>query len=239
MPNNFSKYKKRIGIIGAMDAEIEEYLKHLSGKKEITWQIFKFYLGKINGRNVVIVKSGVGKVFAAMICQKLIDEFNVGKIIFSGVAGALNEKLNILDIVVAKDLISHDMDATAMGFKRGEIPYSGLRFFDCSNELKKIALGAKIDDNKIIEGRILTGDQFFSNKDRKKNKYLTKELEGDAIEMEGAAVAQVCTVNNIPFLVIRSISDRANDKAAGDFTSFINLAAKNSFKIVEYILKNI
>lgn len=186
------------------------------------------------------MKSGVGKVFSAMICQKLIDEFNVRKVIFSGVAGALSKRLNILDVVVANDLICHDVDATVLGFKRGEIPYSGYRVFSCSNDLKSLAFGARLkSNNKMIKGRILTGDQFFSHKDKKKNKYLVEELKGDAVEMEGAAVAQVCTVNQVPFLVVRTISDKADGKAGKDFNSFVKVAADDSFEIIRHVLENI
>ena len=223
-----------------MDAEIKEYIRHLSDRKDIYWKAFKFYTGKINNKKVVVVKSGVGKVFAAMICQKLIDKFNIDKILFTGVAGSLNKKLNILDVVVAEDCVQHDMDAIALGFKRGQIPYTKYRIFKSSEELKKIALRTTLDGNKkIIKGRILTGDQFFSGIGRLKHGYLKRELGGMAIEMEGASVAQVCTVNRIPFLIIRSISDKADGKAADNFNSFLKSSAKNSFKVVSHILNNI
>jgi adenosylhomocysteine nucleosidase len=240
MQKNFLKSEKKIGIIGAMDYEIKEYLKNLSGKKEIAWKDFKFYTGRLLDKNVVVAKSGVGKVFAAMICQKLIDEFNVGAILFTGVAGALDKSLDILDVVVAKDCLYHDLDVSALGFKRGEIPYTKYRIFKSCKELKVLALGAKINGNKkIIEGRILTGDKFFSGAERAECGYLTEELGGTVIEMEGAAAAQVCTVNQIPFLVVRSVSDRADGLAVKNFNSFAGEAAKNSFKVISQVLSHL
>lgn len=228
-----------IGIIGAMDEEIEVYRKHLHHIKEIKHKVFTFYQGKLNGKEVVLVKSGVGKVFAAMICQYLIDQFKVDLILFTGVGGSLNKKLNIGDVVVSKDSVHHDFDATALGFKRGNISYTNYRFFDAEKKIVKLALKAKLEKHKIIVGRILSGDQFLTQREKKKYSYLTKELCGDCVEMEGAAVAQVCFINEIPHLIIRTVSDKANGTAVRDYNKFKAIVAENSFKIVDYITKNL
>ena len=228
-----------IGIIGAMDEEIDAYRKHLSNLKEESWKIFTFYKGKLNGNDVVVVKSGVGKVFAAMICQILIDKYKVDTILFTGVAGALNKKLEIGDVVVSVDSVHHDFNAVPLGFKRGQISYTNYRFFGAEKKLVDLALKVDISPHKIIKGRVLTGDQFFTQSERKKHKYLTEELCGDCIEMEGAAVAQVCNINQIPHLIVRTVSDKANGTAVKDYKKFKAVVASNSFKVVEGIIKNI
>ncbi len=231
--------KQPIGIIGAMDEEISMYLKNLQDKKEKKWNIFTFYEGTMQGKNVVIVKSGVGKVFAAMVCQKLIDEYKVSSVIFTGVGGSLNNSLDIGDVVVSTDSCHHDFDAQPLGFKRGQISYTDYRFFIAEKKLVELALSAKLEGHKIIAGRILTGDQFMTHKDKQDKKYLFDELHGDCIEMEGAAVAQVCTMNNIPHIIIRSVSDKADGSAVADYDQFRFIVGENSFRIVNLMMINI
>jgi adenosylhomocysteine nucleosidase len=229
----------KIGIIGAMDAEIEAYRKNIKNLKVHKNKIFTFYTGKFHNHEIVLVKSGVGKVFASMICQHLIDKFGIKMVLFTGVGGSLNRSLKIGDVVVGKDSVHHDFDATALGFPRGNISYTDYRFFKADDKLVKSALKTKIDGHKIISGRILTGDQFMTQKEKRKNKYLVNELKGDCIEMEGAAVAQVCCINNIPHLIIRTVSDKANGTAVKDYNEFFPLVAENSFKIVDWIVKKL
>lgn len=224
-------------LIGAMDIEINEYKKHLKNTVQKEWKGFVFYEGELEGKWVVVVKSGIGKVFAAMITQKLIDTYSPTHIIFTGVAGALNPAYEIGDVVISKDCIQHDMDVTALGFERGTIPYTHYNYFDADSILLKRALSAKIA-HPIYEGRILTGDQFLTKASLLNFEYLTEELKGDAIEMEGAAVAQVCTINELPFLIVRTISDKANEAASTDFNSLLPEIANNSFLIVQHILRN-
>ena len=226
---------KKIGIMGAMDDEVSSYLISLKNK-EITKKIgCKFYSGLLNNKNVVIVKSGVGKVNSTMCAQVLIDVFNVDFIIFTGVAGALNPDLNIYDIVISKDCVQHDVDATTLGFKRGQILYSDLFNFVADINLVDIAKKCtnELELHSIV-GRILTGDQFI-NDINYANK-IAKELNGDCVDMESAAVGHVCCLNNLPFLIIRSISDNANHSSHVDFPVFCKEAAKKSFKLVTNIL---
>jgi len=228
-----------IGIIGAMDEEVAVYLYHLQNKKTKKWNIFTFYEGKMYGKDVVIVKSGVGKVFAAMVSQKLIDAYNVESVIFTGVGGSLNNELAIGDVVVSVDSCHHDFDAQPLGFKRGQISYTDYRFFKADGKLLKLALSAKLDGHKILKGRILTGDQFMTHKDKEEKRYLHEELEGDCVEMEGAAVAQVCHMNTIPHVIIRSVSDKADGSAVADYDKFRFIVAENSFKIVDHMLRKL
>ncbi|MFO8016561.1 MAG: 5'-methylthioadenosine/S-adenosylhomocysteine nucleosidase [Candidatus Woesearchaeota archaeon] len=175
----------KIGIIGAMDEEIEAYLKHIDKLKTEKWKIFKFYTGRFHNHDVVIVKSGVGKVFAAMVCQAMIDRFGVDIVLFTGVGGALNNSLNIGDVVVSTDSVHHDFNAIPLGFKRGQISYTDYRFFASEKKLIDIALKTKIEGKKIIKGRILTGDQFLTQSEKENHSYLVEELKGDCIEMGG------------------------------------------------------
>lgn len=228
-----------IGIIGAMDDEIDVYLQHMKNVKKKEWNVFTFYEGKLNDKKVVVVKSGVGKVFASMICQHLIDGYKPSAVIFTGVAGSLNMKLDIGDVVVSEDSCHHDFDAQPLGFKRGQISYTDYRFFKANEKLMNLALQAKLDDHKIIKGRILTGDQFMTHKEKQEKRYLFDELAGDAIEMEGAAVAQVCHMNAVPHVIIRSVSDKADGSAVADYNQFKGFVAKNSFDIVNFMVRNI
>ena len=225
-----------IAIIGAMDEEIEVFKSHLELRGEDQWHEFTFYLGKLWGREVVLVQSGVGKVFAAMITQHLIDAYQPESVIFTGVAGGLNPDYKIGDVVVAKDTIQHDMDARAFGYGRGQVPGSSYKEFVCDKELVIRAMQAKLEKNKLHLGRILSGDQFISESHRPEFNYLREELAGDAVEMEGAAVGQVCVVNQLPFVVVRTISDQANGVAPQDFDKFLPEIVKNSVAVVKRII---
>ena len=228
----------KIAIIGAMGEEIQIYLDNVSILKEDKWNTYTFYHGMIYNHEVVIVKSGVGKVFSAMVCQHMIDIYGVNSVIFTGVAGGLNVSLNVGDIVVGSDSVQHDLSSAPLGFKRGQMPYTDLRFFKADEKLINLARKTDISPQKIMCGRILTGDQFFTDEERKNNTYLTDELKGDCIEMEGAAVAQVCTLNEIPHIIIRAISNKNGGNSAEDYNNFKSIVSSNSFKVVETILNN-
>lgn len=226
----------KIGIIGAMDDEIKMYKGHLTERKEVIYKTLTFYAGKLQGKEVVVVKSGVGKVFAAMICQYLIDRFNVNMVLFTGVGGSLNLQLEIGDVVVSTDSVHHDFDAIALGFPRGNISYTKYRFFKADERLVALALKAHVGKHKVIAGRILTGDQFLTHKEKQEHRYLREDLNGDCVEMEGAAVAQVCVINEIPHLIVRTMSDKADGTAVEDYNRFFPIVAHNSFKIVQWVV---
>ena len=185
------------------------------------------------GKKVVVVKCGVGKVFAALTTQKLIDFYTPEFLVFTGVAGALNPDYEIGDIVLAEDCVQHDLDATGIGIPRGTIPYTNHRFFSSDENL--INKAAKTPTAHTIHiGRILTGDQFLT--DSSSLEYLTSEFQGDAVEMEGASVGFTCTLNHIPFLLIRTISDKADHSATADFTGFVKEVSKNSLGVLKHLL---
>ena len=226
-----------VGIIGALDDEVAYYLDEMKPVKEIQKGPFRFCVGKVCGKNVVLVKSGIGKVNAALCTQALIDNFKVDLVIFTGVAGALNPSLNLFDIVISKDSIQHDMDAEGLGFEKGRIPFYKKTEFTASDTLAKCALEASKKANlPAIIGRMLSGDQFVS--DALKSKKMRTDFNGDCVDMESAAVAHACTINNIPHIIIRSISDKADHSAKVDFWEFCKKAAKNSFTLVKMMLSD-
>lgn len=225
-----------IAVVGALDAELNTFLDNLEGLQTEAAEPFTFHRGKLFGHEILISKSGVGKVLAAMTTQQVISVYRPSHIIFTGIAGALNPSLNIGDLIVGKDYVQHDMDARDLGFARGEIPYTGLRVVPADQKLVELAAAYKGPSGNTLAGRILSGDQFITQSGKNSHEHLAGELRGDAIEMEGASVAVVCSLNKIPFVVLRTISDRANDSAAVDFTSFLPIASKQSLEVVKYIL---
>ncbi len=226
----------RFGILGAMEEEITEFLAHAELLERAEWRGFTFYTVKLEGHAVVLVKSGIGKVHAALVSQHLIDTYAPSALIFTGVAGALNPAYEIGDVVISRDCIQHDVDGKALGFARGNILFTDMKVFAADLELSADALSARADGHKIHSGRILTGDQFMTRDEINHHRYLMEELHGDAVEMEGGAMAQVCAVNGIPFVVVRTISDRADGDAVQDFNRFLPEVARNSFAIVRHIL---
>ena len=218
--------------------EIKEFIKHSKNVEENKWHEFTFFTAELFGKDVVIMRTGFGKVFAAMMCQKLIDTYELASIIFTGVAGSINPELKIGDIVIGKDCMQHDLDAEELGFSRGAIPLTSYKIFVTDKKLRNLALKVRVYKKKVKEGTILTGDQFITKNKLKRYSYLIDELKGDAIEMEGASIAHVCTINKIPFLIVRTISDKADENAVHDFSKFLPIVAKNSFKIVKGIFEN-
>ena len=227
-----------VGIIGAMQEEVDLLITDLSDVKEYPIANLIFFKGKLNSKEVVVVKSGAGKVNAAICTQVLIDKFSVSKVIFTGVAGALNKSLKIFDVVISRETLQHDLDASSLGYARGQIPFSNLKNIKASEELVKLALNcAKELKINAILGLILTGDQFIS--DSKVNSDLIKCFGGDCVDMESAAVAYTCFVNEIPHVIVRSISDNADGSAHKSFAEFLLVAAENSKKLVEKMVNKL
>lgn len=223
---------KPIGIIGAMDEEIEQFLPHMKHMGEETFAGIHYRSGLLEGKRVILVKSGVGKVNAAVCTQILIDRYQVSSIIFTGVAGALHPALSIGDLVISTEAMQHDMDATPLGFARGTIPFFPASVFPADPDLVRIAVEAarQATEGVVMQGRVLSGDQFFS--DAGKVRELHETLHGLCTEMEGAAVAQVAYMNRTPYVIIRSISDKADGSSHIDFQTFTKLAAERSYQVV-------
>ncbi|TCK86754.1 adenosylhomocysteine nucleosidase [Natranaerovirga hydrolytica] len=229
---------KTIGIIGAMEEEISLLKETMLLERSEEIATMTFYEGTIKDKKVVVVRSGIGKVNAAVCTQVLIDQYNVEGIINTGVAGGLNAKVNIGDVVISKDTMQHDMDATGFGYKLGEVPRMETSIFKADEmliELAKKASEKSNKENKVFVERIVSGDQFISSKEKKDR--LLDIFNGYCTEMEGAAIAQVCYLNAVPFVIIRAISDKADDSAEINFNEFVIKAANHSCNMLQYMLE--
>lgn len=228
-----------LGIIGAMEIEVAALIDAMEISKKETKAGMTFCCGKIEGKEVVVVKSGIGKVNAAICTQILIDDFDVDAVVNTGVAGSLNNDIDICDVVVSTKAQQHDMDVTALGYDRGIIPDMEKSVFEADSKLidlaKKSAKDAGLEIN-VFEGKVLSGDQFIGTEEAKN--FLKKEFAGDCAEMEGAAIAHTASLNGVPFIVIRTISDKADGGAEMDYPTFEKKAAKNSISLMKQIIKN-
>lgn len=231
---------KKTGIIAAMQEEMNEIKKLMNKIKKVNIYELTFFEGILSNKEVILAEAGIGKVNAARVTQILIDKFNVNCIINVGSAGALSSDLNIGDIVIGEKLVQHDFDITAFNHPKGYISNVGVEIQsdkDFVLKIEKIAEEMQNETEKIKIGTIATGDIFCTDI-KMKNK--VKEIFGaDAIEMEGAAIAQVCKLCNIPFIIIRGISDSPNGNNAITFDKYLTEASMKCAKILERFLKGI
>ncbi len=230
----------KYGIIGAMDVEIELLLAALEEKATIKKAAMEFHEGTLGSSEVVIVKSGIAKVNAALCVQILADEFGVSHIINTGVAGSLDAEINIGDIVLSTDACYHDVDATVFGYKPGEVPQMGRLEFPADADLRaalKKAIEKAAPDIGIFEGRVVSGDQFIADADRKNR--IKETWNGLCTEMEGAAIAQAAYLNGIPFCIVRAISDKADGSDVVDYPVFEKKAAADCAALVRAFLQNL
>lgn len=228
----------KFGIIVAMQEELEEIIKIMKEIEVKEIYGISFISGIIENTKVIVVKSGVGKVNAARTTQILIDKLNVKSVINVGSAGALNPFLNIGDIVIAKKLIQHDFDITAFDHDKGYITGVGDYIYSDYELVKKfqnVANKIKDETYKINTGVIASGDIFCTDIAMKNKIY--KKFNAECVEMEGAAIAQVCYLDKIPFVVIRSISDSPNGNNVIVFDEFVELASKRCADILKEFLK--
>ncbi len=224
----------KIGIIGAMELEVEELKSKMEVSRVVKKANMEFFEGTLNGASAVIVRSGVGKVNAALCVQILADQFCVTHIINTGVAGSLNAGLDIGDILISRDALHHDVDATIFGYRPGEVPQLGFREFQADETLIRLAKESceRVNpDLHAVVGRVVSGDQFISEKAVKER--LIAQFQGDCAEMEGAAIAHVACLNGLPFVILRAISDKADDSAEMDYPVFEREAARHCARLVE------
>jgi adenosylhomocysteine nucleosidase len=224
-----------IGIIGAMTEELEALLTDLQHKQTTQHGPFTLHTGTLEGQQVLLAQCGIGKVNAAALTQLLIVQ-KVEKIIFTGVAGAVDGSLKVGDIVVSTDAMQHDSDVRALGYKLGEVPGETLSW-QANETLQELAFSAAktIEGINVMKGRVLSGDQFIASAEKVKE--LREVFEGSCAEMEGAAVAQVCSKWNVPFVIIRSMSDSADHSANVDFREFTKVAASHAKQVVRGMLQ--
>ena len=226
-----------IGIIGAMDIEVEGFKQYMTDIETKKYSFFEFTQGKIDGKDAVLVMCGIGKVSAAICTQIMIDRFSPDVIINTGVAGGLHSELSIGDIAIACDVVQHDMDTTVFGDPKGyisnlmkvKIPVK----IEICQKLKEIA--DKLEATNVVCGTIATGDQFISTPYQKNQ--IRDEFDAIAAEMEGGSVGHVCYANGVDFGVVRAISDNASGDALSDYESFKLSAAKKTIQIVSEFVK--
>ena len=226
-----------LGIIGAMDQEVSILKEKMEVKKIDKRASMEFYVGILNGKEVVIVKCGVGKVNAAVCTQILADCYQVEAVINTGVAGSLRAEINIGDIVVSTDALQHDMDATEFGDPAGQIPRMDTLSFPADEELVKKAVAANEKANPDIHtftGRVASGDQFKSDKEVKER--IVSLFHPMCVEMEGAGIAQAAYLNKVSYVIIRAISDKADNSATMDYPTFEKKAIAHSVRLMKELL---
>ncbi|MDO5292605.1 MAG: 5'-methylthioadenosine/adenosylhomocysteine nucleosidase [bacterium] len=230
----------KIGIIGAMEIEVTTLKSRMNVERVVTKASMEFNEGTLEGKEVVVVRSGIGKVNAAVCAQILVDVFNVDIIINSGIAGGIHDEIEIGDLVISKDVLHHDMDATGFGYGLGVIPQMECSDFVADQELVELAqeVCKEVDPSITTRvGRIVTGDQFISGIEKKT--WLKENFGGYCAEMEGAAIAQVAYLNDTRFVIIRAISDKADSTACEDYPQFEKKAAEHAVALVTGMLRKL
>lgn len=228
---------EKIGIIGAMDEEVASLKEALKNPKKTSVAGMEFCEGKLDGADVVVVQCGMGKVNAGVCANTLINDFGCTKIINTGVAGSLDNQIDIGDIVVSTDAVQHDFTVEPIGFQKGEIPYTGRYAFPADETMRKEAVEAireSAPDINVFEGRVCSGDQFIATKEQKEK--ILSDFGGMCCEMEGGAIAQVCYLNDTPFVIIRAISDKADDSEEMNYEEFEEEAAGHCASIVRHMI---
>ena len=228
-----------IGIICAMQIEADGIIALCENVKTRTHAKMKFTLGTLHGKDVCVVVCGVGKVNAAMCALMLIEKYKPDLVLNSGVAGSLSPIVGIGDIVVASKSVEHDMNGTALGDKQGEItfPDGNMMFFECDKQASTLlaAICREIPDTKVAQGIIASGDIFVS--DRKQRFKINDRFGALACEMEGAAIGHVCVRCEVPYGIIRAISDDLDENTGMDFVKFCELASKKTVAAVSGFVK--
>jgi adenosylhomocysteine/aminodeoxyfutalosine nucleosidase len=226
-----------IGIMSAMVEELEPILERVEVKDKIDHFNNRFYLAEFEGKELVLAYSKIGKVNAAITASVMIERFGVDVLLFSGVAGGIDEDLKIGDLIIASKVTQHDVDLSVFGYKYGFIPESQI-YFDCDESLNKLAF--KVADDmgiKLKKGIIASGDQFIHSKEKKE--WIREVFGASAIEMEGGAVGCVCWNGGVPFFMLRAISDTAEEGAGVDFDEFLEESSKVSADFLIRMLKEL
>ena len=226
-----------IGIIGAMEEEVAALKESMEIKEIVEKAGMSFVKGSLSGKDVVVVRSGIGKVNAAICTQILADCFQVTEVINTGIAGSLDARIDIGDIVLSTDVLHHDMDATGFGYPLGQVPRMDTLSFEASTRMREKAkeICEKVNpDIHVFEGRIVSGDQFVSAQEKKN--WIQEHFHGCCTEMEGAAIAHTAYLNGIPFLIVRAISDKADNSAHMDYAEFEAKAIQHTVSLMkEYV----
>lgn len=230
---------KKLGIIGAMTEEIETLVHQLAEKKETKRTGSIFYEGRLEGLDVVIVQCGVGKVNAAMCAQTLCDVFGVTHLVNTGIAGSLCADLDIGDLLISQDAMYHDLDVVHFGYSFGQVPGMDVIAFPADETMIRYAVEAAEDvhPGHVKVGRVASGDQFVAEKAAKER--IITVTGGLCTEMEGAAIAHTAYKNGLPFVILRAISDKADDSAEMDYPTFERIAAHRCADVVRCLAKRL
>ncbi|MDO4474248.1 MAG: 5'-methylthioadenosine/adenosylhomocysteine nucleosidase [Eubacteriales bacterium] len=226
-----------IGIIGAMDEEVAALKEMMEVEEVIIRASMDFVKGVLEGKEVTVVRSGIGKVNAAICAQILVSEFHVDTLINTGIAGSLDARIDIGDMVISEDALHHDMDATSFGYPLGEVPRMNILAFKADQRLIDLAVEANKEANQDIHtftGRVVSGDQFVAD-DAVKQK-IADHFGGLCTEMEGAAIAHAAYLNNISYVIIRAISDKADGSATVDYPTFEKKAIDHSVRLLKTLV---
>lgn len=229
-----------IGIIGAMEEEVAQLKESMQIEEMTEFASMTFCKGVLFGKEAVLVRSGIGKVNAGICAQILVDKFQADMLINTGIAGSLDAGIDIGDIVISTDALHHDMDATIFGDPVGQVPQMDTLSFPADEGLVELAKAANEEANPDIHtftGRVVSGDQFISAKEAKDK--IVANFHPMCTEMEGAGIAQAAYLNKIPYVIIRAISDKADNSAVMDYPAFEELAIAHSVRLIENLLPRI
>jgi adenosylhomocysteine nucleosidase len=225
-----------IGIIGAMDEEIDNIVALMENRKEENVGFLKFCSGRLYSKKIAVVKCGIGKVFASICTEAMILKYSPRLIVNTGVGGGIGNGVSTLDTVIADKLCQHDMDTSALGDPKGLVSGINRIYFESDRRAVDILMkNAKIRNIKSHLGIVATGDKFVS--DGAEALKIALDFDAVACEMEGCAVAQTAYVNKVPFVVVRAISDNANETASLSYAEFLPLAAQNSTMLTLDLIK--
>ena len=229
----------KLGIIGAMRVEVETLVDKLCCPKESRHAGSVYYEGSLEGLDVVVVQCGVGKVNAAMCAQILCSVFDVTHIVNTGIAGSLCAKLDIGDLVVSQDAMYHDFDCNGVGYPTGQVPGMDVIAFPADEKLIRVAYQSaeEVNPGHTSTGRVASGDQFVNSRELKEK--IISVTQGLCTEMEGAAIAQTAYRNGVPFVILRAISDKADDSAQMDYPTFELQAAHRCAAVTQILAKKL
>ncbi|GFI49005.1 5'-methylthioadenosine/S-adenosylhomocysteine nucleosidase [Lachnospiraceae bacterium] len=225
------------GIIGAMEEEVAALKEAMEVQEAAELASMTFYRGVLCGKDVVVVRSGIGKVNAGICAQILVDRFHVDTLINTGIAGSLDARIDIGDMVISTDALHHDMDAVQFGYPAGQVPRMEVLSFPADEELVKKAVQANEKANPDIHtytGRVASGDQFIASKEVKEK--IVENFQPLCVEMEGAAIAQAAYLNKVSYVIIRAISDKADNSATMDYPAFERQAIAHSVGLVKELM---
>lgn len=230
-----------IGIIGAMETEVKDLCEKLTDRQEVEFGGLKYNKGRLLGKDVVIVKSGIGKVNSALCAQALILKFGADSVINTGIAGATGGNLGIFDFVVSEKTLYHDVDVAAFGYPVGQLPGMSLTF-DADSKMIAAAEQAFVEsdfskEHKILKGLIASGDQFID--DGVKKDFIKSNFNPLCVEMEGCSIAHACTLNKVPFIIVRCMSDMADDTVEQTYSFNEDVCAEMSGKLVLKIIEKL